>query len=205
MAAVIDLLQDVEQKFSGTVVMYKDKAVLIKTVSPDEEKAGHFRLHSLAQGARSYEYINLFDPALNYQRFNIGYANGGGVASWWYRKPHKQWSQGLKSNQMGYKVGNPGTGPHDNFNFQKPFTNMLENIYPDIETCKKALMNKDGTSMAFHRDFALSFDDLHDDYLLEYHGQRIGTSIDSQLKQFKIKSEAKHLIEALQEARDVHP
>lgn len=207
MAAVLDILEDVNQKFTGTVVMYDKKAVVVKSVSQDPENPGQFILHTAIPQARETVLIHLLDPALNYQRFDIGYANGGMYSGWWYRKPNKQWSQGLKANQMGWKVSTPGGTPHDNFSFSKPFIKMLEGVYPSIEECKKTLMNKNEgiVTTAFHKDFALSFDDLHEDFLLEYHGIRIGTSMDKELKQFKIKSEARHLIEALQEARNVHP
>lgn len=209
MAVAIDLIEDVNQKFTNTVVMYKHKAVSVKVVLHNPDKNGEFILQAVAPNARSYTEINLNDPDLNYQTFNIGYANDGMYAAWWYRRPQKQWQQGLKASQMGWKVSNQGAGPNNNFTLSKPFVNMLENSYPSIEECKKLLMGGDDAlkyhAVAFHRDFALSYDELHEDYLLEYHGIRIGTSIDSQLKQFKIKSEARHLIEALQEARNVHP
>lgn len=204
MAAQIDILEDVNQKFTGTIVMYNGKAVLCKGVT-NAEKVGEFCLQLAAPSARELMMINLNNPALNFQRFEIGYCNGGAYSSWWYRKPNKQWSQGLRSNQMGYKCSNPAVGPHDNFGFSKPFIKMLESAYPTIRECQKILMDENGTQcLAFHRDFALSYDDLHEDFLLEYHGIRIGTSIDKDLKQFKIKSESRHLIEALQEAQDVH-
>jgi hypothetical protein len=205
MAAYIDILEDVNQKFTGTIVMYDKKAMLVKGVSNDPDKAGQFILQLAAPGARELKMINLLDPALNYQNFNIGYCNGGIHAAWWYRKPSKQWSQGLRSNQMGFRISNAGAGPHDSFSFSKHFIRMLEQTYPTMEECKKTLMDENAVNcMAFHQDFGLSYDDLHEDFLLEYHGTRIGTSVDKDLKQFKIKSEARYLIEALQEAQDVH-
>jgi hypothetical protein len=205
MVAVIDLLQDVDQKFTGTVVMYDKKACLIKGVVPSPDQADHFILKGATHNAREYKNIDLLDPALNYQNFNIGYANNSGYAAWWFRKPQKQWSQGLKSPQMNWRVGTPSCSPGEGFGFTKPFVNMLEGIYPNIEECRKALMDQAGRfSMAFHRDFAISYDELHEDFCLEHHGIRIGTSLGNNLTQFKIKAEARHLIEAFQEAQNVH-
>lgn len=202
--AEFDLLEDVIQKFSGTVIMYDKKAFYIKAVCVDGANPGKFLLQGAAPNARSYKNINLHDPALNYRDFKIGYVNGGHYAAWWYRSPHKQWSQGLKSNQMKWRISAPGGHAHDNFGYSKPFINMLEDIYPNLEVVKKALIDQNTMAMAFHRDFALSYDDIHDDFVLEYHGSKIGASMDRDLKQFKIIPEARHLMEALKEARNVH-
>lgn len=198
-----DLLEDVTQKFLSTVVLYEKKAALVKHVSVSPLKADKYVVHLAMVNARIIKIVETNDPALDYKNYQIGYCNGGSYASWWYRKPHKQWSQGLKGNQLGWRVSSPGGNAHDSFSFSKPFNNMLEGIYPDIETVKKALIDKTSIALAFHKDFALSYDDIHDDFVLEYHGTKIGASIDRELKQFKIMPEARHLIEALQEARNV--
>lgn len=200
--ADFDIHEEVNAKFLSTVVVYDKKAALVKAVTA--KPAGKFWLQLAQIGTRSLKDVSVSDPALNYKNYQIGYVNGGQFCSWWYRKPHKQWQQGLKSNQMGYKLSVPGMGAHDHFSFTKPFTNMLEGIYPDIEAVKKSLLEGNNKALAFHRDFALSYDDVHDDFVLEYHGIKIGASIDRELKQFKIMAEARHLIEALQEARNVH-
>ena len=198
--AELDILDDINQKFLHTIVMYDKKAVVVKSCEPSKMIPHKFSLTVANYNARAYKTIELADPALNYQTFNIGYVNGG-YPSWWYRKPQKQWSQGLKGNQMGYRLSTPGMGPHDNFGFSKSFTNMLENVYPNIEDVKKSLIEHNFKAMAFHKDFALSYDDIHDDFILEYHGNKIGVSLNNDLKQFKVMPEAKHLIEALQEVR----
>lgn len=204
MAAEFDILDDVSVKFTGTVVMYEKKAALVKGATYDPDKLNQFILQTALQGSRSTVNINLNDPDLDYKNYRIGYCNGGTYCSWWYRKPHKQWAQGLKSGQMGWRISADGGHAHDNFGFNKPFINMLEGIYPDIETVKKSLIDKSVMALAFHKDFALSYDQIHDDFVLEYHGTQIGASIDRELKQFKIMPEARHLMEALQEARSVH-
>ncbi len=202
--ADFDILEEVGSKFTSTVIMYEKKAALVKGCCNDPEKPGQFMLQVAPQNARVLKNVNLLDPALDYKNYQIGYCNGGNYCSWWYRKPHKQWAQGLKPSQMGYKISAAGYHAHDNFGFNKPFIAMLEGIYPDIETVKKALMDHTSTAIAFHKDFALLYDDIHDDFVLEYHGTKIGASIDRELKQFKIMPEARYLIEALQEARNVY-
>ncbi len=202
--ADFDILEDVSTKFAGTVVLYDKKAHAVKTSTADPDNPGQFMLVIAPYNVRSFRNVNLADPALDYKNYQIGYCNGGNYATWWYRKPHKQWSQGLKSNQMGWRVSLPNAGPHDNFGFSKPFINMLEGVYPHIEAVKKALIDKEVMALAFHKDFALSYDGIHDDFIIEYHGTKIGVSLGHEMKQFKIMPEFRHLIEALQEARSVH-
>jgi hypothetical protein len=203
--AAFDILQEVNSKFVGTVVLYDKKAHLVKSADHFPEKPGEFALHLAPYNARAIKTINLNDPALDYKNYRIGYVNGTGIASWWFRTPHKQWAQGLKSSQMKWKVSHHGGHVHDNFGFNRSFNNMLEGIYPDIESVKKSLIEEEAQSAAFHKDFALSYDDIHDDFILEYHATKIGVSMDRELKQFKILPEARHLVEALQEARsNVH-
>lgn len=202
--ADFDLLEEVNTKFANTIVMFDKKAFAIKEVGHDQEVKGQFTLVGIPYQSRNAKVIKLSDPALDYKNYNIGYVNGGDYASWWFRKPQKQWAQGLKANQTGYRISMAGGHAHDNFGFSRPFINMLEGIYPDIEVVKKSLIDREIQAMAFHKDFALSYDDIHDDFVLEYHGTKIGASIDRDLKQFKIMPEARYLIEALQEARNVH-
>jgi len=201
--ADFDMLEEVNSKFTGTVVMYDKKAATVKTV--DKTNDGFILVLGL-QSSRAYKSVSLNDPALDYKNYKIGYVNGGNYAGWWYRKPQKQWQQGLKSSQLGYVFSTPGAGPHDNFGFSGPFIKMLENIYPSVEEVKKVLMDGEYSSRAWHRDFALSYDQIHEDCILEYHGRKIGMSISPDLAKFKILSEARHLQEALEEARyNVHP
>lgn len=202
--ADFDILEDVGVKFANTVIMYDKKAVLVKGVVKDPDTPDQFLLQIAPYNTRTFKNVNLSDPAINYKNYQIGYANGGHHCSWWFRKPQKQWAQGLRSGQMGWRISAVGGHAHDNFGFNKPFINMLEGIYPDIESVKQTLIDQNSQAVAFHKDFALSYDDIHDDFVLEYHGTKIGASVDRALKQFKIMPEARHLIEALQEARNAY-
>lgn len=204
--AEFDNLDDVTQKFYSTIVLYDKKAAMVK--GTDKTPDG-FTLHLAYPNTRVLKVVPLSDPALNYKNFQLGYVNGGTYAYWFYRKPQKQWSQGLKSNQMGYITSKlPGhDGGYENpFGFSKPYIQMLENIYPSVEDVKKALTDGNMQAMAWHRDFALSYDAIHEDCILEYRGQKIGVSISPDMSKFKILPHARHLQEALEEARyNVHP
>lgn len=201
--ADFDILEEVNAKFVNTVVLYGNKAAVVKAV---DEVAKGFRLLLTISGTRTLTAVYLSDPELNYKDFKLGYVNAGSYAGWWFRKPQKQWQQGLKAGQLGWVISAPGMGPHDNFSFSTPFTNMLENKYPSVESVKKLLTDQEAHTRAWHRDFALSYDAIHEDCILEYHGRKIGHAINSDMSKFKILSEARHLQEALEEARyNVHP
>src|SRR5690606_29840516 len=116
----------------------------------------------------------LSDPEFNYREFNLGYANAGVYAGWWYRRPHKQYSQGLKKHQMGWRTSHPGYHPDEPFGFTKSFIQMLENNYPHLDVCQQQLRDHVRLAIAFHRDFALTWDEIHNDFLLEYRGKKIG-------------------------------
>lgn len=204
MAATFDNLEDVQGKFLSTVVLYNKKAALVKAADPNPENLEEFLLRVAFSQAKNLKYVSLSDPLLDYKNYHLGYVNGGKYCSWWFRKPYRQYAQGLKSNQLGYKISFPGVAAHDNFSFTKPFIAMLEGDYPHIEHCKKAVMEKVVIASAFHQDFALSFDEVHDDFVIEYRGRKIGAAIDKNLEKFKIMSDYRHLIEPLQEAKRVH-
>lgn len=204
MAATFDNLEDVVGKFSGTIVLYNKKAALVKASEQSMNKEDDFILRLAFPQAKQLKAVSLADPLLDYKNYVLGYVNGGKYCSWWFRKPYRQYAQGLKSNQMGCRLSFPGVAAHDQFSFTKPFISMIEGEYPHLEQCKKLVIDKVVVACAFHQDFALSFDEVHDDFVIEYRGRKIGAAIDKNLEKFKIMSDYRHLIEPLQEARRVH-
>lgn len=195
MATKFDNLEDVRSKFMGTICMYNGHPVLVKDASVNEEGAFTVLLQSKNKAP---PLILLSDPLFNYTDFHIGYANTFNAASWWYRKPIKQYQQGLKRSQLGYKLSKDVAGIHDElFGFTKPYLDMLTRIYPPPAAVMKILRNQEMASLAFHQDYALSYDPLHNDFRLEYRGHRIG--ITSDLVSFKLNKDFEHLKESLQE------
>jgi hypothetical protein len=205
MAALFDNLDDVNSKFSGTICYYDKKPIYVKQAIPDPVNNGEFILYVQTSAGRNKQ-IKLTDPLFNYKHFNIGYANTGSYAAWFYRRPTKQYRQGLKKDQLYYKMSIAHGMPEESFNLSKSFIAMLENVYPKLEDCRELLMNHTKVVVAFHKDFALSWDHIHDDFFIEYRGKKIGTSVGHNLMKYNLLAEAKHLEEALQEAlpRHVH-
>lgn len=207
MAAQFDNLEDVHSKFSGTIVIYDGKAARVNSVHKHVDDEGNqtdeFRLSISYYQSRNSKAIPLDDPKLNYKEYSIGYVNGGSIASWWFRKPQRQYYQGLRGSQMGWRTSAPNAMPHSNFDFAKPFVAMLEGNYPSMQECEAMLRAGNMSIIAFHRDFAISYDKIHEDFILEYRGMKVGNSVDHSLKQFKILPEARHLKEAIREACSV--
>lgn len=201
MKADFDNLDDVIGKFAGTICLYDKKPVIVKSAL-NGEHPGEFTLNIYTQGASRGKQINLHDPAFSYRDFSLGYANQDAVALWWYRRPLKQYQQGLKGDQLGWctTLAPHSFALHYSFSLKKPFTDMLENIYPHNTEVEKALIDQQAKVRAFHRDFAVSWDNLHEDCVLEYRGKKVGVSTRRGLTEFRLISEFKHLNEKLKEA-----
>lgn len=204
MAAKFDNIDDVNSKFLGTICYYEKMPVLIKASMPSNEEPGGFALNVTNPGGRN-KFVQLNDPLFDYKNFNIGYANQGPVAVWWYRKPLRQYHQGLKKSQMGFKLAIGDYGMEEQFNYSKPYINMLKNVYPELPQCEMWLKTDHLKSVAFHKDFAVSWDEIHKDFILEYRGKKVGNSIGANLKDYKLVDNADYLKEALHGALfDVH-
>lgn len=194
-----DNIEDANGKLAGTICLLKGKPVLVREVcTSDEDPKAPYTL--LVQGHRDRNYIksNIDDPNFSFKDFNLGYANQGSYACWWFRKPMKQFRQGLRIDQMSLKMSRPELAGHFRWEFGLPIVKMLENNYPPIEECAKALRDQMTEGAAFHKDVALSFDRIHQDYLVEYRGSIVGNTAD--LKTFTLLNEYKYLTEAIQEA-----
>jgi hypothetical protein len=202
-APEFDNLEDVRSKFVNTMCYYKGKPILVKSAGFQEDKEGNFIPNKFVLSAAHFQdrskAIKLEDPEFNYKDYNIGYANSAHYAIWWYRKPVKQYQQGLKKEQLSYVSSDPYMIIDDNFNFSRPYVAMLENDYPDLNFCEKVLKDGKTRIAAFHRDFALSWDVIHEDFVLEHRGRKVGASLNGSLKEFKLMADYKHLAEALME------
>lgn len=199
-----DNIDDVKSKFVGTICYYDGNPIMVKTASFQCDENGkfipmRFELTVVPYGDKS-RVIKLEDPLFNYKEYNLGYANNAHYAVWWYRVPYKQYQQGLKKEQLHYISSDPHFMVEENFNFSKPYVCMLSNDYPNMDLCEKVLKDQKTKMAAFHKDFALSWDDIHEDFVLEYRGVKVGASLNGNLKEFKLTADYKHLAEALMEA-----
>jgi hypothetical protein len=199
-----DNLADLQAKFDTSIVMYGGKACVVKQSLHQLDPAGNhikeqYMFVVCAYGGRN-KTVKLEDPLLSWKDYNIGYANTKQTAAWWYRVPLKQFRQGLRREQMGYLHPSPYHMPNENFGMNKQFVSMLENDYPSLDQCEQILKDQVSETIAFHKNFALSWDDLHEDFILECKGKRVGVSINNCLTEYRLKPEFGYLAESLQEA-----
>jgi hypothetical protein len=200
-----DNLEDAKVKIQQTFCLYKGKAFYAKAVGYDEndpDPIGNNKyvvVGTYMSGRSSTPKISLDDPDFNCSDYNIGYLNvmGSGFAAWLFRQPQKQYQQGLRNSQFGVKASQPQY-THIEVGASKNMAAMLENQYPTFKKAIEILKEEDMALVAFHKNFAMSRDKIHDDYLLEYKGTPIGFTPD--LKGVKLMKEHQHLYEALKEA-----
>jgi hypothetical protein len=191
-----DNLEDAKTKLVGTYAYYKDEAVLVKDIIlMDNQKYG---VKVLKLGARTSTVIFLHDPDFNFMKFNLGYSNHQHSSVWWYRIPAKQYRQGLKAEYVKRRATNQVYEIQTDFSFSKPIVNMLQNIYPSFEETQQALKDELVTIMAFHKDFALTYDRIHTDFIVEYKGVSIGCL--NSPKEMKLMEPYQFVTEALKEA-----
>ena len=205
MAKSYDNLEDVKSKLLGTIVMYDGVPCHIKQVYTAADYGNDEHEYWLATsnlGGRLVITRGLTDPLFNFTKFNIGYANYKSAAVWWYRLPYKQYRQGLKADQFRYHASEKAAALGIfSFGTGKDIDQMLKAEYPGFEEVEKTIKSQENGGLpivqAFHKNFALSHDRIHDDMILEYKGQLIGNIIDR--KTFKLLSEYSHLNEVVQE------
>lgn len=202
MATKFDNLEDVSGKFVGTICYYGKDPILIETAQKTVVKdAIGFQLLA-RNGTKLFEFL-VDDKEFRFRDFAVGYANHNSGAVWWYRKPVKQFRQGLRKDQMFHRqtVNNNGVGI--DFGYSRSVIAMLRNEYPSLEAAMKAV--RDGAapeigffgSKAFHPNFAIAYDELHEDYILENRGVRVGLIRPD--RTLRLTPDYKHLIEETSE------
>lgn len=212
-----DNLEDVRAKLNGTLCFYAGKAILVKECYtgqqgidnemfakeylakfPKFDPKKDFAVSLMEPGGRAKRFVLLSDPLLNYMDFRLGYVNHAQVAVWWYRQPIRQYKQGLKHEQLGYQCSNKAYQGHFDFSFSRPVADMMENTYPVFADAVGRVKAGDANICAFHKNFAVSWDVVHQDVILEYKGRQIGHSAGT--NSFKLMEDCQHLTEALKEA-----
>lgn len=191
-----DNLEDAKVKLTSTYCYHKDKAIVVKVISQPDPSNMKFMAHCtyMSTGRPLEFYID--DKDFNCSVYNIGYINLNHAAAWFYRIPFKQWRQGLKHDQVRMRASRR---LYADISFQsgKAVAEMMENIYPNFKTASNRLKDGDANIVAFHRDFAVTLDRIHNDFILEYKGVNIGFS--KNLKDFELMQEFTQLTEALKE------
>lgn len=193
-----DTVEDAKAKLASTLCYYDKDAVQVRDVLLSEDGEKKILVCLQSRKWKSYKYVPISDPKFRFNRYNLGYAQHKVVAIWWVRLPHKQWKQGLRPDQMQSFCAQTSLREYARFGFDNPVIDMMENIYPSAEECLKVVKDERANSATFHKDFAVSWDRLHGDAIIEYRGKNVGTSHD--MKKFTLMPEYKYVNEAMLEA-----
>lgn len=202
MAKHYDNIEDVKAKLAGSIIYYDGIPVFCKGVdeSMDQEKGTTIFYAAITSSLTTKAIIlkEITDPAFNFTKFNLGYANYKPGACWWYRIPVRQYKQGLKGEQVRYHISEKAMGnPGYSLSTTGVVSDMLLNKYPTYDAVEKTLRDSEMPSItAFHKDFALSYDKVHKDLILEYKGKVIGFMD----KKINLMDEYEHLYESAKEA-----
>lgn len=196
---IYDNLKDAHDKLYGTICMYDGKAAMVREVnSVNLDDKPPFTVTLKVHDVRNSVVCGLDDPRFSFRNYNIGYANQGPCSVWWYRKPIKQYQQGLKSSQLSHVYSKPEFYGHARWDYCKSISDMLEGKYPTKDEVAERLRAGDSLVIGFHRDMAASWDALHRDFIIEYRGKTVGQT--SNFKDIFILDDYKHLTEAIREA-----
>jgi len=198
MASRYDNLEDARGKLNGTIIYYKEYPVVVMAVGQCEDDEMDFILHLRAANARNKTIVKLSDPELNLTRFNLGYSNHTYGCVWWYRQPLRQYRQGLKGEQLKYRVSEKTPNLGFNFEFDKSIEQMLVDKYPTVQEIEQWLKDQQRPAAAFHKHLALSWDKIHKDMIIEHKGRLIGC-MSHKMTDLKLSDEYEHLTEELKE------
>jgi hypothetical protein len=195
-----DNITDARSKLEGTYCLYRNKAVCIRMIyhTGGEENLDNgdyiAKATYIESGKSAIFPIN--DPEFNCSDYNLGYYSRSGKAAWFFRSPAKQWQQGLKTNQLSSissKYGKDAFVVNINVGLAQMLENRYDYIAPSLEFLKSGALE----TVPFHRNFAMSYEPIHEDYLLEYKGAIFGFTKD--FENIEIKSGFQHLRESLNE------
>lgn len=198
-----DNLDDAKSKLLQTIIYHKGLAVYVKDVQGELDPVKgetyiNYILKVQGLDKKGMIAVKLDDPDLNYMNFKLGYSNHQGSAIYWFRKPVKQYKQGLRGDQVQCRTSNPNFYGGVAFEFNHNIAAMLEGKYPSIEDVRDAVKLQAAGTVAFHPNFAVGYDDVHNDFILEYKANKIGHTPD--FKNIQIIDKFAFVRESLMEA-----
>lgn len=192
-----DTLDDARAKLLGTFCYYKGKAVYVKALDPAGDDWSML-VYDVGGTAGSRQQVLVSDKDFQASEFRIGYANFSNAAVFYYRIPARQYRQGLKAEQVGVSMSNPNWRHEIQFSSNRSIKDMMEGNYPTLEDAKKRITDELTEVMAFHKDFAISRNRIHNDFIVEYKGTQVGHTTGK--NDFTLMPQFAHLSEALKEA-----
>jgi len=187
----IETREDANQLVSNSIVYISGAPVWVEAITGGSSKSGFtgvaYELPFNVNGEHKAVPLNLNDPAVQYDKFNVGYYNNRGQAAIYLERGSvRQYAQGLTAQQVRRRVFQEKNGSfgYDKFGFRDAlydphFLNMLANKYPSFDEAAKKVKDGSATTLAFTRYLAVGLDSFRGDLILYYKGQRIGWSSDA--------------------------
>jgi hypothetical protein len=167
-----------QTRLNGTVILYKGEPVVVQQVEANGAEPCLLHLKFLPR-SRDSATVLVTDEDLEYRRFNLGYVNLAGGATYAARWPIVEgYKQGLTCNNLKFtSIGGGQPAPNFQHIYVQPgFKDMLQGKYPTAEEAMERLLaqNEPPISVAFQPDFAIRRDQFRGDFLLDYRGQKVG-------------------------------
>lgn len=189
-----DTLEEAQSRLKSTIIYYKDEPVFVRDIVDlrpgNPYRRGmeeRFDLHyyTLGQNRRPSHAV-LSDPEYRQNNFRLGYLNldsgvpgidpGGKYRTAYItRIPTRRTKQGICQENLMIapterEIGGIRFG---DIHMSQPVKDMLVGKYPSIDEAIGAVA-AGSYSMAFHRHFAMSYDEFRGDAVLLYRGNKIG-------------------------------
>lgn len=188
-----DTLEEAQSRLKGTLIYLGDSPIYVRDITDTANGTPYrrgmeqrFQLHYYTIGRdRRPGHVSLADPGLRQNNFKLGYCNidtnplGFGVVknrtAYVTRIPTRRTKQGICQENLllattEREIGGVRFG---DIHMTESVKDMLTGNYPSLDAACEAVVNG-SYSMAFHRHFAVSYDDFRGDMVLMYRGNKIG-------------------------------
>lgn len=174
-------------RLEGTIVRNGKHPVLVRCVNPD----GTVDVETVVTGKRRsfhLDELNLASPPL-------GMTNTRSGAIYLARKPmRRDWRQGLRSNNITCLTGNQEITT-------RLIYSAIRGSYPKLGVAIDDCMTNE-ISVAFHREWSVSWDDRRREVVLNYKWYGAAGTIDPETYMYELKDGPDYLFTHLREALD---
>jgi len=196
-----DSAEEAMNRLNGCIVLHNKVPLWVIDARRGEGEGAEIevRVNEIDGGGRR-KWIKLND--LTYKKYPVGFINHDGKASYLIRKALRGagYRQGLNNaNTMITMIKREGQVPirlNDLCRNKEPLTNMFQRKYPKLNECIKTVASGEAESMAFCKEFAVTFDPL-EFFVLHHKTDRVAVSTDGE--RFKLPNQYKYLREAMDE------
>lgn len=152
---------DIEQKLTGTIILYDGKPVYIKGhhYFPGEEDTPglEVKIIPIQKGSK---LIRINDPKLDFRGISerLGYVNLDNDCMYLHRMAVRKSIQGVRQENLWMSISVAGLYQFPDFTkiaFTDAFVNMVDNCYPNLAEARIDILAEKRMATAISRDFAV--------------------------------------------------